>query len=279
MFDRRRDMRSHNEACGVCSPSLALELGTIPPRRGSDWRRAWFALQELVEGGGADTAKAFEVSNALDGDCGEVAFQRFLAEPGSCEVLRARPSLVDALSFDRLTRLPDQSFGRLVLAHLERNQLDPRTLAELYKEGHANDPPLGAARDWFRLRLVLMHDLWHTLSGYGSDELGETALLWFSTAQTGLRSGMFLSLGAGARGWKQVGRRWPGYVAQAWRRGRCAVGLFSLPYEKLLPEPLYLVRGLAGIAPPAIAHPRGILRLTQDNRVERMSPDLALVTR
>jgi ubiquinone biosynthesis protein COQ4 len=263
----------------VCSPSLALELGAIPPRRGSEWRRAWFALQELLEGEGADTAKAFEVSSSLDGDYGEVAFQRFLAEPGSCEVLRERPSLVDALSFDRLARLPDQSFGRLVLAHLERNQLDPRTLAELYKKGHANDPQLGDAREWFRLRLVLMHDLWHTLSGYGSDELGETALLWFFTAQTGLRSFKLLSLGAGAQYWKQVGRRWPGYVAQAWRRGRCAVGFLSLPYEKLLPEPLDLVRGLAGIAPPSIAHPHGILRLTQDNRVERTSPDLAFVTR
>jgi ubiquinone biosynthesis protein COQ4 len=234
-------------------------------------------MRELVEDGGENTAKAFEVSHAMDGDYGERAFQRFLAEPGSHDLLCEQPSLLDALSHRRLAGLPEGSFGRLALAHLERNHLDPRTLARLYAESVSCDPQLDPAREWFRLRVVMMHDLWHVLSGYGSDELGETALLWFSCAQTRARSGVLLSLGAGARGWGQVGRRWPAYVAQAWRRGRNAVGLFSLPYERMLAEPLHFVRASVGIEPPAIAHPRGILRLTEDNRVERNSPDLASV--
>lgn len=269
-------MQSNLHPRATRSASLARELGAAPPRRGSDWRRAWRALQQLLDDSD-DTAKAFEVVQALDGDCGEGIFQRFLAEPGARDLLRERPSLLDALSRERLARLPTGSFGRMALAHFERNDLDPHTLARLHRESIADDPPLDAARAWFRMRFVLMHDLWHVLSGYGSDDIGETALLWFSTAQTGARSGMLLSLGAGARCLRLVGRDWPGYVAQAWRRGRYAVGLFSLPYEKMFPEPLHLVRSGAGISPPAIAHPRGVLRLTEEGSIERTSPDLALI--
>ena len=38
-----------------------------------------------------------------------------------------------------------------------------------------------AEHEWFYDRINVMHDLWHVLTGYGTDELGEAALIAFSS--------------------------------------------------------------------------------------------------
>jgi ubiquinone biosynthesis protein COQ4 len=126
-----------------------------------------------------------------------------------------------------------------------------------------NLPVLDPVREWLRVRGLLVHDLWHVLTDYGTDEVGEAALLAFSYAQLPGRVNRLLVLGAGSRGVVEHSLGFARYLYQAWRRGRRAVWLFALPYEQLLDQPLDAVRSIARVEASDVAHPAGILRGTR----------------
>jgi len=247
--------------------TAALTVPPPPPPRPAEWGRALRALRELLANP-QDTAKAFEIFAAFGGQDEERTFQRVLVHPTGQRLLAQRPSLIDHLA-DRagLARMPADSFGRAYLEYLERNELDPVGLLALKSamqaealasgESHARLDPL---REWFRDRTLLMHDLWHVLTEYDTDALGESALLPFSYAQHGGRANLLLVVGVAIRGLTQVGVSFPRYLFQAWRRGRRATWLPAFPYEELLAEPVEEVRRRAAIDPPHLAHPGGIRR-------------------
>lgn len=224
------------------------------------WRRAIRAVRTLVKHPDR-TELAFEVALALDPDMHERSLQRMLAHPEGRCVFKQRPSLRDALcDREALGRLPAGSFGRAYLEHIERHGLEPAKLVAL-GSGYATavergDPDI----HWMAERSQMTHDLWHVLSGYGADDVGEATLLLFSHAQVGGRSNVLLALGANIQVAREKGIRWLGYAWRAWRRGRRAVCLAALPYEQLLPLPLDEVRAAARIEAPETAHPGGIAR-------------------
>jgi len=240
------------------------EILPPPPARPVQWRRAVRALRELL----ADpnhTEKAFEVFLALDGDDEERGFQRLLADPQGRRLAAERPCLLSRLA-DRvaLAALPADSFGRAYLAYLERTGFEAGGLIKLKQEMEAYAasvgerlPVLDPVREWFRVRGLLMHDLWHVLTGYDTDGLGETALLGFSYAQLPGRANRLLVFGATLRGAAEGGAGVARHVYHAWRRGGRAVWLSALPYEALLDQPLDAVRALARVDPLGIAHPEG----------------------
>ncbi len=212
--------------------------------------------------------QAFEIFDAIDRDVEEREFQRFAADPVGRRLLATRSSLADRLC-DRaaLAAMPAGSFGRAYLAYLDANAFDPlgllhlKTALEAKVRARGEEPaPLDEAREWFRQRGLLTHDLWHVLTGYGTDELGEAALLPFSWAQSGGYATALLVLGVTVRSTTLAGLSFPRYLLQAWRRGRNAHWLTALPYEELLPEPLEAVQRAAGIVPPDEAHHGGIRR-------------------
>lgn len=226
------------------------------------WRRALRALRNLLDDPDS-TQHAFEVAYALDGDMAGRRLERFLAHPEGRRLYAERPSLLAALA-DRaaLRALPEGSFGRAYLDYMERNGFEPAKLSALRRR---TDPvkERDEGGEWFAERADLMHDLWHVLTGYGTDAAGEAALLPFSLAQYGGRSNLLLTLGAGLESWRRLrDRHWPVYLFRAWRRGRRAAPLDVLRYEELLPRPLDEVRALAGIDPPERAHPGGIVEMS-----------------
>jgi ubiquinone biosynthesis protein COQ4 len=233
---------------------------TSRPRHRPQLRRALRALKRLLDDPD-QTQNAFEVGYALDGDLAEKKLSTLLACPAGRSVFRDKPCLLTALC-DRqaLLSLPADSFGRAYLEHIDRYELDPGKLVELRRE----TDPQHAGRDddlrWLIERDDLTHDLWHALSGYGADGRGEGALLAFTLAQTYTRSGTLLTFGASSRLAQLVGPSWLPYLWRAWRRGRNAVQLCALPYERLLPVPLERVRQLVNIEDPETAHKNGVLR-------------------
>jgi ubiquinone biosynthesis protein COQ4 len=223
------------------------------------WRRALRALRTLLREPDR-TEQPFEVMAALDPDLMERGLARMLSHPEGRRLFVERPMLLDRLS-DRaaLARLPEGSFGRAYLAHVERHGLDPGKLAELgrsFPEIRAEDE---GAR-WFSDRSELSHDLHHVLTGYGADGLGETALLWFSYGLTGGRGTALLMVGAALRTRHDTGRGWMLYLWRALRRGQNAGCLAAMPWETLLALPLAEVRRLAGIEAPERVHPEGVRR-------------------
>ncbi len=238
---------------------LHLDITPRGARRKRHWRRALRALRELLRYPDR-TYLAFEISEALDPELQERSLARLLAHAEGRRVYAERPSLQAALSdLDALQRMPEGSFGRAYLAHLERHGLDPGKLVDLGRnanDANEDDPDLR----WMAERSQMTHDLWHVLSGYGADQLGEATLLLFSLAQAGGRANLILSFGASLRATREKGLRWIPYAWTAWRRGRRATCLNAMPYEKLLPLPLDEVRKAAGLEDPEHAHPGGVVR-------------------
>ena len=230
-----------------------------PPPRKMEWKRAWTALQKLIEDP-ERTDQVFEIIRALAGNSFEKSYQRFCASADGRWLLRERPSLLALLS-DRegLRQMPDGSFGRVYLAFMESAQLDAQGLVEAEAMATPNPEPADPDREWFGDRIRDMHDLWHVLTGYGRDEAGEAANLAFTQGQIPNPGVALILLAAIALGPKDLSLSWPRYLYRAWRRGRRAALLTSVAYEDLLPLPLKEVRTRLQIQPASQAHPEGII--------------------
>ena len=245
---------------------MNLEIPPSPPRQPLRWRRAFSEIRALIRTP-EETDHAVHLAYALGAPEFERNFLRFAASASGAALLAERPSLLAALSERAvLARLPEASLGRAYLAYLDANGFAPGGLLEVQErvrahwEAEEGIPALDPLRAWFRERTLLAHDLFHVLSGYGTDELGEATLLAFTLAQLGGRAQALLTLGAALEVWRTLGWRWLAYDLRAWQRGRRAAWLATLPWEELLPLRLETVRRLAGVAEANEVHPNGVLR-------------------
>lgn len=244
--------------------TTAFQIPDPPPREPLQWRRAWRSLRTLLADSD-DTEKAIDLTYAIGRNDFERSFQRFAASPCGRRLLESRPALAEALSDrDALERMPGDSLGRAYLGYLDRNGFTATSLLALERrvrerwEREEGVPALDPLRAWFRDRSILTHDLFHVVTDYGTDDVGEATLLAFSLAQIGGRANALLTAGAAVEVWRHLGSRWLGYAFRAWRRGRRATSLTALAWEELLPLPLATVRDLAAVKPSELAHPRGI---------------------
>ena len=95
------------------------------------------------------------------------------------------------------------------------------------------------------------HDLWHVVTGYGPDLLGEAALLSFSYAQT-KNPGVLLVVCLGIAK-SEAGSR--AVMLEGYRRGQRAAWLPAIEWESLLERPLGEVRSQLGLGSPAKYEP------------------------
>jgi ubiquinone biosynthesis protein COQ4 len=221
-------------------------------------RRAFRLLREVIRNPD-DTDQVFEFFEAVGGNEGPDAFRRLVATADGRRLLAARPRLVEVLAEEAyLASLPEGSFGGWYLRFMRGRGFDPKGLLEARERGARARVIEDDEHEWFYDRINAMHDLWHVLTGYGTDELGEAALLAFSHAQIPNRSFPLLLTAAAVMGPKSWDLAWPRYLWRAYRRGRRATLLTAAPYEELLPLPVAEVRERLGIEPAAAWHPAGI---------------------
>jgi ubiquinone biosynthesis protein COQ4 len=221
-------------------------------------RRAWRLLREVIRNP-EDTETVYAFFEAVGGDHDDAHFRRFAAAPDGPRLLAARPRLVEALADEaRLAALPEASLGRCYLGFMRARGFAPSGLLEARERGHRSRVRDDAEHEWFYDRLNVMHDLWHVLTGYGTDELGEAALIAFSHAQIPNRSFPLLLLAAVCVGPKSFRLVWPRYLWRAYRRGRRAKLLTAAPYEELLPLPCAEVCARLGIGTAARWHADGV---------------------
>jgi ubiquinone biosynthesis protein COQ4 len=236
------------------------DVSTPPPAAPAPFqaRRAFRLLREVIRNP-EDTDKVFEFFEAVGGDDGERHFETFLAEPEARHLLATRPQLVEVLANEAyLASLPEDSLGHWYLRFMRARGFAPSGLLEARERGVGKRQEADAEHEWFYDRLNVMHDLWHVLTGYGTDELGEAALVAFSEAQIPNRSFPILLVAAAWMGPKSWSLAWPRYLARAYRRGRRAKLLTAAPFEELLPLPVPEVRRRLGIEPAAVWHSEGI---------------------
>jgi ubiquinone biosynthesis protein COQ4 len=239
--------------------ATALESQTVTPLAPAPFqaRLAFRLLRELLRNP-QDTDKVFEFFEAVGGE--DDHFVPFLADPDGRRLLATRPQLVEVLADEAyLESLPVHSLGGWYLRFMRARGFAPAGLLEARDRGAQGRPFRGAEREWFSDRLNVMHDLWHVLTGYGTDEMGESALLAFSQAQIPNRSFLILIAAAIVKGPKSLNLAWPRYLWSAYRRSRKAKLLTAAPYEELLPLPVPEVRARLGIGPAAEWHTEGIV--------------------
>ena len=201
---------------------------------------AWRALRTLLRDPD-DTKQVFRIIDALSGRSGERLFERFRKTPAGARILGERRSLLRTLS-DRsaLLALPAGSLGRAYADFVSREQLSADGLVEASVEG-GRRLDIGDERRLFSERLRDMHDLWHVVTGYGRDLVGEAALLAFSYAQTRNRGIGFIV----AVAWLRAGRAGAAFrrtIEDGYRRGRTSEWLPAADWEALLSRPVGEVR-------------------------------------
>lgn len=223
----------------------------VPSAAKMDWGHALRSLRRLLADKD-DTRQVFEIMRSLNGSSTAKGYQRLLATTEGGRIAYQRQELASLLMDDAwLDALPAGSVGAAYRDFVRAEQLSAEGLAEVSREGAEaidDEHPYS----WFGRRTRDIHDIWHILSGYHRDALGEACLVAFSYAQTGGLGWALIALGAvsKARGNKEhpyVKAIWQGY-----KRGKAAKWLLGEHYEGLLNEPLEAARKRLNITPATI---------------------------
>jgi len=198
-----------------------------------------------------DTSQVFIITSSLRGKSALNGARRLRNTATGRAILDAKRSLLPVLC-DRaaLAALPAGSFGRAYHDFVTRENISADGLVEASLVQKKLPAPT-MDEQMFRERIRDMHDLWHVLTGYGRDPLGETCVVAFSYAQTKSKGLALIAL----LGMMKISRALPGApvkaaVLEAWRHGRAAAWLPGEDMEALLREPLEEVRVKLRIAPP-----------------------------
>jgi ubiquinone biosynthesis protein COQ4 len=226
---------------------------TVPafarPRR--QWGAALKALRRLLTDK-EDTGQAFEIMRALNGDSNARNYARLLTTAEGGRIAYERVELAPRLMDDAwLDRLAAGTVGAAYRDFIRSENLSAEGLAEVSRRGQGPvDQPHPLA--WFGRRMRDSHDLWHILSGYHRDGLGEACLVAFSFAQTGGLGWGLIAVGAGLRTLRAGGLKHARAIWQGYQRGKAARWLPGEDYLQLMSEPLETARGRLSITPPTI---------------------------
>ena len=213
---------------------------------------AWRAMQALFKDK-EDTGQVFKIIEALKGKSLEKTTNRVRSSETGQKLLNARPSIIDKLN-DRegLRALPEGSFGRTYLNFVERENISADGLTAASNEV----PRSEASEDDVRFvgeRIRDTHDLYHVLSGYGRDALGELCLLAYTQKHSPNRGVSFIVFMAQRRDNKVIPKvDVDSCVTEAKRNAKTATWLIDQPWEELLAEPLDEVRQKLNIIPPEL---------------------------
>jgi ubiquinone biosynthesis protein COQ4 len=216
-----------------------------------DWLNALRALKRLLNDK-EDTGQVFEIMRALNGTSTARGYHRLLATPQGGRIAYERAEFAGRLMDDAwLDSLPEGSVGAAYRSFVRSENLTAEGLAMVSRQGAA---PIDEAHPyaWFGRRTRDVHDIWHILSGYGRDGLGEGCLVAFSYAQTGGLGWALIALGAASRARGNGAYPYVKAIWQGYRRGRAAAWLLGEDYERLMAEPLAQARRRLGITPATI---------------------------
>ena len=185
------------------------------------WRKAISAMRRLIANPEA-TEEVFVIIESLAGNALEKGFQRFRATATGQQILAEKRSLLDSLrDREMLAEQPQHSLAAHYLNFVIKEDISADGLVEP-SEDMRSTRNLDADLLLFANRQRDMHDLWHTLTNYGRDELGEVCLLAFTCAQSPNRGIAFITLVGVYQMIKRYGWDVPGTVLSAYRDGKKA---------------------------------------------------------
>jgi ubiquinone biosynthesis protein COQ4 len=232
-----------------------VDIAERPARRSStpklDWAHALRSLRRLLNDK-EDTGQVFEIMRALNGGSTAKAYHRMLATEQGGRIAYERPEFAHLLMDDAwLDGLPDGSVGAAYRHFIRSEHISAEGLVEISRQSAIGvDEPHPYA--WMGRRTRDVHDIWHILSGYHRDALGEACLVGFSYAQTGGLGWALIAAGAAWRARKSKQYPFVKAIWQGYQRGKTAAWLLGEDYERLMREPLESARRRLKITPATI---------------------------
>ena len=167
---------------------------------------------------------------------------------------RTEPSLPEIL--DDHAELRKTPKGSLAHAYCDFMESEGLTAAGLVAEAdRLGRPKYDDLVQWFGDRSRDTHDLFHVLTGYGRDALGEQCVLLFTHGQSPTQGHLLIGYAGSANIKKMVwGSKAPvmGAVRQAKATGRGAPVLLEQPIRELLKQPVERVRTALNIPEPTL---------------------------
>jgi ubiquinone biosynthesis protein COQ4 len=177
--------------------------------------------------------------------CAEHALMRRLARSferhaEGRRLLDERPRLnTKTVSLATMRTLPADSLGHAYAAYFEQNAITPFDPPAL---------PVDEAEHYVATRLREVHDVFHVVTGYGTDDLGEVELQWFNLGNLGWGPLPFLVIAASFfmgrmtkyGGFWSVCKR----ATAAYRRGRRSRALATIAWEDYWRMPLCELQAL-----------------------------------
>ena len=197
------------------------------------------------------THEVFTIIKALSGSDLQKGLDRFKGTEFGEKVLRNRLQLRDSLKKrNLLAKLPAGSLGREYQKFVQEENLSADGLEKANErslQAEITDPELKL----FAARQRDMHDLWHVVTGYGRDELGEACLLAFTYAQNKNRGVGFIAFVGCFKLFANYRFNALKAILQGYRIGRKAAWLPEQDWESLLANQLNNVRDHLNISRPS----------------------------
>lgn len=202
-----------------------------------------------------DTAQVFHIIEATKGRKSHAQARAFIRSPEGQRFLREEidiPAMLD--DHARWADCGPNTVAAHYIAFMKREGL---SAAGLVAESHKWAPPESLPRDqtqWYFDRLRDTHDLFHVLTGYGRDALGEASLLGFSYEQNHNTGILFIAYAAARQIKKVSGTRAPLYAAikEGRRLGRAAAKIAHQDIAALMREDIGAARARLNIGKPAV---------------------------
>ena len=218
------------------------------PRR--DWGAALKALSRLLNDKEA-TDQVFEIMRALNGGATRDAYNQLLTTGQGGRLAYERTELAPRLMDDAwLDSFAPGTVGAAYRDFIRSENLSAEGLAEISRQKET-EIDVRHPYAWMGRRTRDVHDIWHILSGYHRDGLGEACLVAFSFAQTKGLGWALIGLGAAVRSRKGE-HPYAKAIWQGYKRGKAAAWLLGEDYERLLNEPLEAARQRLNITPATL---------------------------
>ena len=171
---------------------------------------------------------------------------RMSRDPVGQRVLHERPLInTETIPPERLRAMPHGTFGHAYATFLDSHGFSPDERDEVM---FVDDEELA----YVMLRYRQVHDLWHVLTEYGRDELGEACLLGFTYAQNKNRGVGFIAFVGCFKLYRRHGLSAARSIFNAYLDGRRAAWLPQQDWEALLHEPIESVRKKLKISSPVL---------------------------
>lgn len=222
---------------------------------------AFLAVKRLIADK-EDTSQVFIILEALGKRSSVKSWQKFKKHP-NYSMLRDQPPLMNFLCDQKwLSSLPEGSLGQHYYAFLQSENISAEGLADASEKGLSGLRELTNGEIEFHQRQRDAHDLWHVLTGYGRDALGELCLLAVTYRLLG-NPGLLLIILFGGRHIKKLN---PGFkfwsaIREGFSHGRQMVWLPGVDWKEVLPRPIDEVRSMLNIQTPEIY--QDIIKTTQ----------------